>query len=67
MEPILHKLLGNRGREQLAQGPARGVPAGPGLLLGEGLSAGAALGVYDPVPAVPGVGHVAYLRPAQQP
>ena len=65
MEPILYKLLGNRGREQLAQGPAGGVPAGPGLLSGEGVPAGTAMDIHVLVPARARPGSVAYLRPAR--
>ena len=65
MEPILYKLLGNRGREQLAEGRAGESGGGPGQLPGAGLPSGAALGLHDPVPVWPGYGVLEAVLPQE--
>jgi len=63
MEPILYKLLGNRGREQLAAGGTGADPEGPVRLSGGGLPPGTAVGVHDPGSVPHADGELAHLRP----
>jgi len=67
MEPILYKLLGNRGREPLAAERVGEDPEGLGCLPGGRLPPGALVGLYDPGPVCHGDGGLAGLRPAWHP
>jgi hypothetical protein len=67
MRPKLHKLLGHCGGEQLAAGTSWRRWGRPWPAAWSGLPPGAALDLHDPVPAGPGAGDLAHLRPRGNP